>query len=658
MVTPKVNALAEELVSIATKQLATSYNFKLPRLLQIRKYRDLYNGKVPKLLRIRFNVPIPIFAGMIDTLQADLDDVPILKFKETDPADWKSIQKANAALDKEAQSDMPDKSWNYAFRMSRQENVMTGRGFLKYTTSSDGGYSSRLTAPVFENMFWEPKGGGKLDKHIFVGEGNIWKNKTVVESEKGGMYDARQVDKLLALSQGTEYKQSQFWENLDYANRFLSLNLAAEANNYIGEPMYNFVEWVLTHKGIKWYLLFEAYSGTWIRLEKLTDIHSDGLIPWMSYASHEDQVNFASKGFADDLYPIAYTMTEFINEDLENRKRRASHARAYDPKMFPNLAQLDEAQMGRDRLVEVNTQNGTRRIQDGVYEFTTPEITGTLDLVRFMEDLSGRNLGVTDLQQGAAQDASKKVGVAYTEMAQVSKRLSFMSQPFIEVAQQLGMRFFGGLKDYMKTPMAVKLLGENGYQIEMLRRIDLNLKDGFEVTCSSQMKENKINQLQQDKKMESLMIVRDKPSLNKGINTKMADEEVLRNGGWSEAQIALLLDPNTSADKETLAETSSAIQELMMGRVPMKNWNANLYFVNKLLNFVQTHRGDPSVKKNYDKFISYIEQHLPLAQENEQRLAKQRAQKQLALAQQVPGQEQQIAPVPNQIPGQQTPITA
>ncbi len=617
------NTLAIECTATALKQLMTSWSFKQPRLTQIRKFRSLYNNQIERALRIRYNVPIPIFAGMIDTLQADLDDAIILKYHEADPADWKAAMKANAYLQKEMTSMRPGAKWNQKFRLLRQEVLMTGRGFLKYNCSKDGGYSADLTSIAFEDFYFEPKGGGNLEDHLFSGVDIGYKTKT--ELEKGvedGIYDAAQVKLLVGNSDGSgsDYKKSSFWEQYDFANRFQSLNLSSEAHNYVGEPVFNMFEWVLNFKGRRWYILFEAFSGIWIRFCKLSEINSSDYLPWMSLASHQDAKNFASKGFADDLYPIAKTMGEFFNEDLENRKRRNSNARAYDKDMFPNVAQLDQAQMGRDRLVEVDTKNGTRKISDGIYAFTTPEITGTIDVLKYMEDMAGRNLGVNDLQKGD-QGGQKTVGVTYAEMSQVSKRLSFQSQPFIEIGQELGMRVFGGLKDYLSEPLSIKILGENGYEWDTIKRIDLNIKKDFEVSVASESQENKLNELSKANKAAALERVANRQMLNPTVNYRMIDELDLREAGFDESEIALILDPQSHADKRTRAETSAAIQDIMMGRVPKKNYNASAYFLQSILDFVKTNQGDKKIAKKLPIFLKYIQDHAPIAADNEKRRA-------------------------------------
>lgn len=629
---PKENTLATDVTGIALRQLSASYTFRLPRINQIRKYRSLYNNQTQRQLRIRYNVPIPFFSGMIDTLQADLDDGIILKGDYQDPADWKACEKFNAALKKEMDSMRPGAMWSEKFRGARNEMVMTGRGTLKLTASDYDGFCTTLEDVAFEDFFFEPKGGRNLEDHLFCGQTNIWRSKADLEKEAGGLYDARQVKKLTDNSGAFPYKQSSYWDNFDYANRFQSLNLASESNNYVGEPMFNLIEWGITYKGERWYLLFEAFSNTWVRFEKLTDVYSSGYWPWFSFASHPDKKNYASKGFADDLYPIAIAAGDLFNEDLENRKRRNSNARAYDKDMFPNVAQLDEAQMGRDRLVEVDTKNGTRRIDQGIYAFTTPEVSGTLDAVSYLETMAGRNFGVTAMQQGEDPNKGKKVGVAYAEMSQVSKRLSFTGAPIVEAGQAAGQRYFGALKDYLHEPLSIKILGEEGYEWDELKRIDLNIKRDFEISVTSQSKENKLNEVNKMNKANALAAVAARQRVNPGVNYRMIDEEELRNGGFTESEIVMILDPNSNADKRTISETSAAIQELMQGRIPAVNYNATGYFLQKLLDFVKTHRKDPDKprSKGIDAkkealFMQYIEKHYTIAAENEERRAKKDA---------------------------------
>lgn len=657
---PKQNTLAEELTSTALRQLSQSYSFKMPRITQIRKFRALYNNQVQRLNRVRYNAPIPIFAGMIDTLAADLDDSIILKYEETDAADWKAAEKANAWLHEEMESQRPGAKWDAKFRMARQECIFTGRGFLKFTASNEDGFETNLSSVPYEDMFWEPKGRNGLENHLYRGQINHWRTKKDIEDDS--TYNKAQVKKLLEMG-GSEYKPSSTWENFDYANRFLPLGLSAESSNYVGELMFNLVEWELMYRGQYWSLVFEPITATWLRCEKLTDVNSSGLSNWMSFASHEDAKNFASKGFADDLYPLAVMMTDMLNEDAENIRRRNSGARAYDKDMFPDVAKLDEAQMGRDRLVPVDTKGGARKIQDGIYHFETPDISGTIEVLNYLEQLIGRNNGISDTQQGDQAGAEgKAVGVTYAELGAASKRLSYTSRPIIEVGQELGMRGFGALKDYMKEPLSIKLLGEEGYEWTYLKRTDLNIKRDFKMSVSSKNQEDQINQMASTNKMNALNSILQPVDPNFKGNIRTVNEHRLRQGGWSEAEIALILDANTQADKRTLAETSEAIQILMTGKIPPINYNANAFFMQKIVDFVKTHQEDPKVKRNMQKFAQYVQLLQPIAADNEQRRAQsdiQAVQRQQMLAQAgqptQPGIPPQGPSQPPQTPNQNQP---
>lgn len=609
------NALAEKLTAINQQQLQVSWEFKLPRIQRIKKYRRLYNTEVPPKLRTQFNVPLPVFAGMIDTLQADLDDALLLKFRAQDPADWKAAQKANAYLEKESTSMRPGAQWNKKFRQARQESIITGRGILKYAVGNEeGNYYSCLDSVPFEDFFFEPLGGGSLENHLFAGQQNIWMTESQLrKGVENGIYDKTQVNKLVA-DGGMNYKSSGVWDgNMDFANRFAPLGLNTETNNYVGEKVFHLVEWVSEFQGRRWYNLYDAYSGTWIRFDKWEEICSSEYLPWMSFASHEDAKNFASKSFADDLYPIADSVITLFNQELTNRQKRNLNAKMYDKDMIKDVQKLDEAQYRPDALVPVDTKGGTRKLSEGVYAFQTPELTGTINMVDWLTESSGRQLGVNELQQGQSQAATKKVGVAYAELAQVSKRLSFMSQPFIEVGQELGLRVVGGLKDYMTEPIAVELLGEDGVEWDVFRRLDLNTKKDLEITVSSQAMENKTNERAKANKAKALELT----AGSQNVNQKARDEFIFREiGEFSESEIAVLLDTKTESDKETQAEVSAAIQEIVLrNKKPSLNWNADRYFIRKILDFAKKHK-DTLTDKKYKLLMECAEEHMEIAAKN------------------------------------------
>ena len=610
------NTLADEVVNVAMEQLQTSWNFKLPRVTNIRKYRRLYNTQVLPRLRQQFNVPLPVFSGMIDTLQADLDDNLIIEYGHTDPADYKAVEKSNAAIQQEGRSARAGAQWEKKFRQYRFEKIITGRGIAKYTAGNDKGFYSNLEVVPFEDFFFEPMGGGNLENHMFAGQQNIWRTRGQLErGVKEGIYDKAQVKDLFqSRGDGNVYKMSGLWDGEhDVGNRFAPLGLNPETDNYVGEEVFNLCEWVLEYKGRRWYMLFEPYTGHWIRFDKNSDVCSSDQMPFISSASHEDIKNFASKSFADDLYPVADSIITLFNQDLTNRQKRNLNARAYDRQMFKDPAKLDEAQYRPDALVPVDTFNGTRSIGEGIYSFQTPEIKGTIDLVDWLQRDTKTNLGVTENQQGASQPATKKVGVAYAELASISKRLSFTSKPFREMGQQLGERFFVSLKDYMKEPMSIQMLGEHGIEWDVMNRVDLDTKRSFEIVVDSELQRSNDNDAETGQKAKAFEMTAGSPH----VNQRARDEFVFREiGKFPEHDVALLMDTDVSTSKETIAEVSAAIQEILIrGKKPKTNYNADIYFVKRLIKFAKDHQDTLSERK-FNLLMEYANEHIEIARGN------------------------------------------
>lgn len=642
---------AEDVMGVAVRQLSTSFLYKQPRLSTLGKYRKLYNTQVERKLRQQFNVPLPVFAGMVDTLQADLDDQLLIEFQNKDPADWKAVEKANAALKQESESVRPGAQWDEKFRTYRFEKILTGRGILAFTASSEDGYQSTLENVMFEDFHFEPTGGGDLENHIFCGRENVWKTASQLRrSAKAGIYDKKQVEKLIATGGRDTKHLSTYWEGMsDVANRFLPLGLNPDAHNYVGESVFQLIEWVTEYKGRRWYILFEPYSGIWVRFAPNSELNSADYLPFVSSASHKDSKNFASKAFADDLYPVADSINTLFNQDLTNRQKKNLNARAYDRQMIPNVQKLDEAQHRPDALVPVNTMNGTRRVSEAFYTFETPDVAGTVDLIDWVSRKTGDQLGVSELQQGARQPASKKVGVAYTEMAQASKRLSFVSKPFVQMGQQLGARFFVSLKDYMKQPMAIQLLGEKGIEWDVLKRIDLAVRKTPEISISSQMMQNDINEAKKNAKLKAFELT----AQSQNVNARVRDEYIFRDiGGFEEHDIALLMDVSAVTDKETLAEVSAAIQEIVLhGKKPKRNLNADRYFVKRLLEYAKRHF-DSLPLKRYEMLIEYANEHMEIAEGNVDKEAKSDVAEMMRTGQ-IPmegGEMPGTPPQPNSIP--------
>ena len=122
--------LANRAVERANKMLMSSTEFKEPRMQTLTKFYKLYDGKVDKKFRQLFNVALPIFPGLIDTLNAQFDTPVQLEFAEGEASDYFKAKKINAAWQKEHGNSSKNAMWEAKMRIARQHAIMTGRAVL------------------------------------------------------------------------------------------------------------------------------------------------------------------------------------------------------------------------------------------------------------------------------------------------------------------------------------------------------------------------------------------------------------------------------------------------------------------------------------------------------------------------------------------------
>lgn len=610
--------LADEVTKIAQKQLSVSNKYKEPLVSKWKAYEELKAGIVKKKLRVQFNVALPVFSGMLDTLAADFDEPVELKFEKKHPSDYFKVQRIQSAWDLEKVKYDRDARWDFKARIDTSLNILHGRSILKEYAYSNPKYHNVLgnTDPLYFHN--QPTGGGLLENHLFAGEEAIMRTES--ELRLGDQYDKEQVKELVAAASSDDYMQESTEWNREKLQRFTVLGLDPESNNYVGEKTFNLVEWVLTHKGTRYYVLFDPWTGIWIRFDKLKDIFSKDLYPWVSWASFEDSKVFWTQGYADIIYPVADSIVTLFNQELTNREKRNLGARGYDKDMFPDVAKLDEAQYRADALVPVDTKGGSRKISDGLYHFETPELQGTIALLDWTNGMVQRETGVNDISQGVAQNAAKKVNVAYMEQAATAKRLGYKSQSRTEAWGEVGMRFVGGLKDHMSQPMYIEILGDQGIEPDVLSREDLDLKGEIGVKVISSTAAKAETQKKKESRIEAVKLLMQDPNLNSEWKTAAVLSDI---GDYDESEIKLALDTKNYASRESVAKAHICIEEMLAGDTPDKNYAADGIFLKIIYDYAMEHRNKIGMEK-YKKFVMYVAEHAELAKKNAERSGTER----------------------------------
>lgn len=616
--------LADKAVSIAFRQLMASTEFKRPRLARINKFWELYDGKTTKKARQLFNIPIPVFAGMIDTLNAQYDTPIELNFTEGNAADYFKVKKINGAFYMETVNTSENSKWDSKLRMARKHAIMTGRGIIRYDVTSDPEYKSSISNVPLKYFHFQPKGGGNLEKHLFAGQENIEKTQSdLIQGAKSGAYNMTKVRELLTTAAQSDYLPEGGIDMSDKLSRFKPLGLNPDNNSFVGETVYKLCEWILRINGERYYICFDPWTRKWIRFEKWKDIDSSGLYPWISYATHEDDENFLSKAYGDDLYVAADSIVAMFNQEMTNREKRNNGSRGYDKDMITDVRKLDEAMHRPDGIFPVDTKNGTRQIANAVFEFKTAELGGTVNLIDWLTGSLGRNTGANDLAEGSVQDVSKKASVTFAEQRSVSKRVSWASASFQEMMATLGKKYIWGLKDHMPSKMAIKILGPNGWDWDQITRLDLDTTKDIDVVIKSTDKEMTESDSKSKKRTDVLAAIGLDPTLAAISSPQWRLEELLRAAEYDDVSIAVAMDTKNYADKKSIARAAQAIQNILLGEKPPLWFGATIAFMQKITDFAADNRD--TLKDKYSILLNYAMQHKQIVIQNIERKVQEEA---------------------------------
>lgn len=569
---------------------------------------DQYFNKQVKSLKQRYNVPVPIVPGFVETLLSKIDDPPSLKFKEGEEADYKAVQKVNAFYAQESMRD--DHDWEMIDIDAKKQAILYGRAISKFYAQSKPEYQSNLELVDVYDFICDPIGGGNLENHRFVQQDNIFKTK---EDLKYGVeaygYDAKAVEKIInatssdkLVDNDNSYRSKQ--------SRLMALGLDGITYNYAGQNLYKFIEAGTLYDGERYYVLFNYETGVAVKCVPLKEVFKSGLWQFTSWATHRDSFNFWSKSPVDDIVPLAEMTRVLVNQELDNRQKKNWGMRAFDPEMFPNPAEL---QWRPDGLVA--TKSGatlTRSIQNGIYQFETPELRGTIDLVSWIDGVIGQKTGVTADAQG--QSDEDKVGIYYGNLQQVADRLGLYNKSYRNFWKAVGRRYVWGLYEHLRTPKAVSIIGEKGQEWDEIKRVDIDPE--WDVIVEGGNAEMQADEVKK-KRLQEIMATLT-PDEMAVLSPKWRAETKLRAAGIDEDEIRIAFDVQNEGNREILSEASIAIQEILKGKTPKPNRGANTAFVQKIMDYAY----DTDLKPHeFDSLIAYAQAHIPIAQQNMARKA-------------------------------------
>jgi len=588
---------------------------------------DAYFNRVKKSIKGKFNVPVPIISGFVDTWQAKMaKHVPLTFDQGVDSADYRAAKKTTAFYGKIKVKDEYD--WDMQETDGTKLAGIYGRTIYKYYASSTKGYESNLEPVDVYDFYTDPLGGGIDERAKYKGQDNIFRSKEELKAgAEAGLYDAGQVSKLINATK-TETLVDNDTQFKAKHSRLMALGMDGITHNYAGQNLYKLVESGTTFNGERNYVVWNYETGIWVACVPWKERFKSNLWCWPSWATNRDIFNFWSKSPCDDILPVAESIRILINQELDNRNKRNYGQRAYDPSVFPEPAQLE---WRPDGLVALKA--GTWQMQGdmnkALFQFETPELKGSIDLANWLDNMLKEKTGVNSEAQGNTD--TSKVGIAYLNVQQSAERMKLAMESKTKCWVAIGKRFLWGLSEHMRGAEAVRIIGEKGYEEDKLHRFEINPEWDVQVSGGDDEKANDALQ---------------KKALAEMFKTLAPDELLVTSPKWRvktkmqsieipDDEIRLAFDLQDESNREVLSRASKMIQDCLEGKEYKPYRGATTVFCQKIVDFA-TEEDLPLEK--YMKLMQIAEIHLPIAAENAARKAVQtRAQQGLPLMPSEPG---------------------
>lgn len=593
--------LAGNILVQAQQQLQTSRMNKRARLEQIKENEDLYHGIAEKNIRNPFSECFPFMAGFVDHMKAKIEDDSDLSYNNDDnEADFKICRKIQAHFDKTSRSVLPNDSWNLKHRYAKTNAIFSGVAIYKYWSVGSPAYKSFLYVVSHYDFHFEARGGGMIDNHLFCGEDSVYKN--IEDLEGDAVYDQTQVAKLkLAAQNGT--KDTNAEESLR-DNRAQAMLQDPRTNNYVGQGVVKLTEWYTTFKGLRYYLLFSDETSTWIRCELLIDILPDNQWPYVVWQTNEDPDVLFSKAPCDDARPVAKIINTMINQELYNRQKMNFGETHYDVDMYPNVAALVDTRP--DKYVPVDTLGGKRPLSSGIYKVQVGALTGTLDIVTWLDQFTGRQTGNTPGSQGDSE-GDKKATVFVGEIQQVEQLIGIKNKSFRDALSRLGLRYKTGLEYNLSTPEAVKVMGGKGAEWVELSKEEVKRVSSLRIQPVGGTSDLQLKKVQDNEKKTALGVLQT-------VNPQWKERQILLLSGFEEDDVKDAFSANSFATRELLSEAAMAEEDIVAGKKPKLNRGATADFMQHIIDFATN--TDNLSTEIHGKLIDYAMEHTDIVLAN------------------------------------------
>ena len=565
----------DKIAAQSINEIDIARTYKNGKVKSWQSNESMYYGVKETSVNSRANISLGRMQEFVHTLLSKIDNPLVFKFTKRKPSQLSRVELLNSLRRFDADRNF----WDVKDIVGKKQGIIYGRAVYAYYASSDEGYQSHLeNVDVYDFLIDPACGGIDIENAFFMGRWGVVKTiKQLKDGVKNKIYNKEAVSRLIE-SGGNSTEENQEETNKRSRSYDQETIRDKEDNNH---NKFKLWEWFTTYEGERYYILMDN-SGQWIRCEKLSDMFSNDMWPFWTWAAFPDLTEFWTPSYCDYARDLFLAQDASIGQMLDNADAINKPMRAVDVSAIDDVTKL---KYRKDGIIPVKKGVDINRAYQTII---TPSINTPIQVFEILEGIQEKASGVTAQAKGTS-DEKGKVGIYQGNEAAMADRFGLLNKSYSFGYKRFAKLYENGVKDHLIKKIAIEIIGPNGVEVKQISKRDLYKKgDEYGITVEASNAEMMANKQDRNEKLAFLASEVNNPMINK----KKSFEMRALISGLSEEDVRQLLDTNSYGNEKLMSEADRDLESLLMGEVIEINDAANNQYKQRMVDYLRDHKED------------------------------------------------------------------
>lgn len=565
----------DKIAAQSINEIDIARTYKNGKVKSWQSNESMYYGVKETSEDSRANISLGRMQEFVHTLLSKIDNPLVFKFTKRKPSQLSRVELLNSLRRFDADRNF----WDLKDIVGKKQGIIYGRAIYAYYASSDEGYQSNLeNVDVYDFLIDPACGGIDIENAFFMGRWGVVKTiKQLKDGVKSKIYNKEAVSRLIE-SGGNSTEENQ--EETNKRSRSYDQETIGDKENN-NHNKFKLWEWFTTYEGERYYILMDN-SGQWIRCEKLSDMFSNDMWPFWTWAAFPDLTEFWTPSYCDYARDLFLAQDASIGQMLDNADAINKPMRAVDVSAIDDVTKL---KYRKDGIIPVKKGVDINRAYQTII---TPSINTPIQVFEILEGIQEKASGVTAQAKGTS-DEKGKVGIYQGNEAAMADRFGLLNKSYSFGYKRFAKLYENGVKDHLIKKIAIEILGPNGVEVKQISKRDLYKKgDEYGITVEASNAEMMASKQDRNEKLAFLASEVNNPMINK----KKSFEMRALISGLSEEDVRQLLDTNSYGNEKLMSEADRDLESLLMGEVIEINDAANNQYKQRMVDYLRDHKED------------------------------------------------------------------